>query len=146
MAELIHRKTGGVFVIAATPFAEDGALDLDSTDRLVDYYLDTGVDGLTVLGVMGEAPKLTSEESATFATHILRRVSGRVPVIVGVTGAGLDNMARPTFGERARAKKNAHFLFPVYLDKLLYIPLCLKMFFITDINFNIWDFRNHIQN
>ena len=40
MADLIHRDTKGVFVIAATPFADDGALDLNSTDRLVDFYLD----------------------------------------------------------------------------------------------------------
>lgn len=96
MVELIHRKTSGVFVIAATPFAEDGSLDLDSADRMVDYYLETGVTGLTILGVMGEAPKLSSEESAAFAARILRRVDGRAPVIVGVTGAGLDNMARLT--------------------------------------------------
>jgi 4-hydroxy-tetrahydrodipicolinate synthase len=96
MADLIHRKTSGVFVIVATPFKEDGALDLDSTDRLVDYYLETGVSGLTVLGVMGEAPKLSGEEAAAFASRILNRVAGQVPVIVGVTGAGLDNMARLT--------------------------------------------------
>ena len=96
MAELIHRNTNGVFVIAATPFAEDGILDLESTDRMVDYYLEIGVSGMTVLGVMGEAPKLWGEESATFAARVLKRVNGRVPVIVGVTGAGLDNMARLT--------------------------------------------------
>ena len=45
MADLIHRNTSGVFVIVATPFSEDGALDFDSADRLVDYYLETGVDG-----------------------------------------------------------------------------------------------------
>ena len=55
----------GVFVITVTPFREDGALDLESTDRVVDFYLEKGADGLTVLGVMGEAPKLTAEESRT---------------------------------------------------------------------------------
>lgn len=93
---MIHRKSNGVFVIAATPFVEDGALDLESTDRMVDFYLETGVSGMTILGIMGEAPKLTSDESLTFARHVLTRVAGRVPVIVGVSGAGLDNMARLT--------------------------------------------------
>lgn len=91
---MIHRHSRGVFVIAATPFAEGGALDLDSTDRMVDAYLEMGVDGLTILGIMGEAQKLTSEESATFARRVLARVDGRVPVITGISGAGLDNMAR----------------------------------------------------
>ncbi len=43
----------GVFVIAATPFTETGELDLASADRLVDFYLERGVDGVTVLGMMG---------------------------------------------------------------------------------------------
>lgn len=93
---MIHRKSQGVFVIAATPFTEDGALDLASTDRMVDFYLEVGVTGMTILGIMGEAPKLTSEESLDFARHVLQRVNGRVPVVVGVSGPGLDNMKRLT--------------------------------------------------
>ncbi|MGB7318222.1 MAG: dihydrodipicolinate synthase family protein [Planktotalea sp.] len=93
---MIHRNSNGVFVIAATPFSEDGALDLQSTDRMVDFYLEVGVTGMTILGIMGEAPKLTSEESLQFARHVLDHVAGRIPVVVGVSGPGLDNMARLT--------------------------------------------------
>jgi 4-hydroxy-tetrahydrodipicolinate synthase len=93
---MIHRKSNGVFIIAATPFTDSGALDLDSADRMVDFYLEMGVSGMTILGIMGEAPKLTSDESLTFARHILQRVAGRVPVVVGVSGPGLDNMVRLT--------------------------------------------------
>lgn len=92
MTELIHRNSSGVFVIAATPFADDGKLDLESTDRMVDFYLECGVTGMTILGIMGEAPKLSDTESRTFAERVLTRVAGRVPVIVGVSGAGLDPM------------------------------------------------------
>lgn len=90
---MITRQSKGVFVIAATPFKQDGALDLESTDRMVDFYLDCGVDGMTILGIMGEAPKLTQDESRAFSERVLTRVAGRIPVIVGVSGAGLDNMA-----------------------------------------------------
>jgi 4-hydroxy-tetrahydrodipicolinate synthase len=90
----ISEETKGVYVIAATPFADDGALDLASTDSMVEFYLDCGVDGLTILGVMGEAPKLTPEESVTFLTRVLDRVAGRAGVIVGVSNPGLDNLAR----------------------------------------------------
>lgn len=93
---MIHRNSNGVFVIAATPFTADGALDLESTDRMVDFYLEVGVSGMTILGIMGEAPKLTSDEQLTFARHVLARVNGRVPVVVGVSGPGLDNMKRLT--------------------------------------------------
>ena len=79
----------GVFVIAATPFAPDGALDLASVDRLVDFYLGHRVHGLTLLGLMGEAQKLTAEESLQLVRRVLARVAGRVPVIVGVSNPGL---------------------------------------------------------
>ena len=92
MTDLIHRNSSGVFVIAATPFTEDGALDLSSTDRMVDFYLETGVTGMTILGIMGEAPKLSGEESRSLVKRVLARIDGRVPVIVGVSGAGIDPM------------------------------------------------------
>jgi len=90
----ISEETKGVYIISATPFAEDGSLDLASTDSLMDFYLASGVHGITILGVMGEAPKLTQEESVTFLTRVLDRVAGRVPIIVGVSNPGLDNLAR----------------------------------------------------
>jgi 4-hydroxy-tetrahydrodipicolinate synthase len=89
---LLDEKASGVFVIAATPFGADGALDLSSTDRMVDFYLDRGADGLTLLGIMGEAPKLAAEEAVAFLRRALARVDGRVPVIVGVSAAGFAPM------------------------------------------------------
>ncbi|HEX4767684.1 MAG TPA: dihydrodipicolinate synthase family protein [Lichenihabitans sp.] len=92
MTHAIDGRTCGVFVIAATPFDDTGALDLASVDTMVENYLETGADGLTILGVMGESAKLSSEESATFLTHVLKRVGGRVPVVVGVSNAGTDTL------------------------------------------------------
>ena len=83
----------GVFVIAATPFRPDGSLDLPSVDRLVDFYLGHRVHGLTLLGIMGEAPKLTAEESLQVVRRTLGRVAGRVPVVVGVSSPGLAPLA-----------------------------------------------------
>ncbi|MAI59299.1 MAG: dihydrodipicolinate synthase family protein [Rhodobacteraceae bacterium] len=94
MPQLINRNSEGVFIISATPFKENGELDLYSTDSLVDFYLNSGVSGMTILGIMGEAQKLTADESLTFASHIISRVSGCIPIVVGVSGASLDNMRR----------------------------------------------------
>ncbi|HTS94650.1 MAG TPA: dihydrodipicolinate synthase family protein [Stellaceae bacterium] len=85
---LIDESARGFYVISATPFAEDGAMDWASTDRLMDFYLDCGVDGVTILGIMGEAQKLSQEESAAFVTRVMRRIGARMPVVVGVTSAG----------------------------------------------------------
>jgi 4-hydroxy-tetrahydrodipicolinate synthase len=83
----------GVFVICPTPFTPEGALDLSSTDRMVDAYLAAGAAGLTILGIMGEAPKLAAEESLAFARQVIVTVAGRVPVIVGVSAAGFAAMS-----------------------------------------------------
>ena len=90
----IHARSSGVFIISATPFSDDGALDLQSTDTLVDFYLGHGVSGMTILGMMGEAPKLTEEESLAFTRRVLQRVAGRVPVVVGVSHASNQHVDR----------------------------------------------------
>lgn len=88
----LNAQAKGVYLIAVTPFADDGSLDLASTDRMVDFYLDCGVTGLTILGIMGEASKLTAQESATFVQQVIRRVNARVPVVVGASSAGYAPM------------------------------------------------------
>jgi 4-hydroxy-tetrahydrodipicolinate synthase len=93
---LLNEGASGVYVIAVTPFQEDGSLDLSSTERMVEFYLEKGATGLTVLGMMGEAPKLTAEESRTFVRCVLGRVGGRVPVVVGVSAPGLAPMEELT--------------------------------------------------
>lgn len=91
MSSTHHRLSAdarGVYVIAATPFTDAGAVDFGSIDTLVEFYLRCGVDGMTILGVMGEAPKLSESESREVVTAFLRAVAGRVPVIVGVSNPG----------------------------------------------------------
>ena len=80
----------GVYAIAVTPFTPDGAIDDASVDRMIDWYEETGVDGLTILGILGEAPKLDAAEALAFARRVLRRT--KLPIIVGVSSPGLVAM------------------------------------------------------
>lgn len=84
----ISEQSKGVFVISVTPFTETGEIDWDSLDRVTDFYLEKGADGLTILGMMGEAPKMTGAESAEIARRVIAR-AGEVPVVVGVSSPGL---------------------------------------------------------
>ncbi|MFD0663115.1 dihydrodipicolinate synthase family protein [Thermocatellispora tengchongensis] len=86
----ISRTTRGVYAIAPTPFHPDGRIDLDSLRRLVDFYEAAGADGLTLLGQMGEAPKLTHAEAVEVAAAVLDRT--RLPVVVGVSAPGFASM------------------------------------------------------
>ena len=82
----------GVFPIAPTPFHADGRVDVDSIDRLTDFYAGNGATGLTVLGVMGEAGKLDQGEALDVARRFIVRAKG-LPVIVGVSAPGFAAMA-----------------------------------------------------
>lgn len=88
----LDHNARGVYAIAATPFHDDGRLDLDSLDRLTDFYAEAGATGITILGIMGEANKLEAEESL----EIVRRVVSRsaLPIVVGVSAPGLAAMRR----------------------------------------------------
>jgi 4-hydroxy-tetrahydrodipicolinate synthase len=92
----MNASATGVYLITVTPFTESGELDLVSTDRMVDFSLSCGVTGLTVLGIMGEATKLSAEESRVFVQQVLKRVSGRVPVVVGASAPGFAPMRELT--------------------------------------------------
>ena len=89
----LAEDAAGVYVIAVTPFLPDGALDHASIDRMVDFYLGAGATGLPILGMMGEAPKLTPAESLEVVGRVLARVAGRVPVVVGVSAPGFAQIA-----------------------------------------------------
>jgi 4-hydroxy-tetrahydrodipicolinate synthase len=94
MADKISETTKGVFIISPTPFGDDGAIDYASTDRLVDFFEGSGVTGLTILGILGEAQKLAPAESRSFLAHVLKRLDGRLPVVVGASNPGTDNLVR----------------------------------------------------
>ncbi|MBF9036897.1 dihydrodipicolinate synthase family protein, partial [Rhodobacterales bacterium HKCCE2091] len=88
---MISAETSGVFAIAPTPFLPDGALDVASVKRMTEWYLDRDVDGITILGIMGEAQKLRPDESLTVIREVIGAAGGK-PVIVGVSAPGMAAM------------------------------------------------------
>ena len=92
MTRLLDAAAKGVYPIAPTPFTEQGAIDWASVDRMVEFYLRAKVHGLTILGIMGEAQKLSDSESTELVRRVLRSVGGRIPVIVGVSNPGTSNL------------------------------------------------------
>ena len=80
----------GVYVIAPTPFHADGRIDEASIDRMTDFFLGAGVDGITVLGQLGEAPKMTHAESVGIVQRVIARA--KVPIVVGVSAPGFAAM------------------------------------------------------
>jgi 4-hydroxy-tetrahydrodipicolinate synthase len=87
---MLTEAVKGVYTIAVTPFLPNGAIDFDSVDRMVDFYIEKGATGLTILGMMGEAGKLSAEESMSVVKRVIARTS--VPVVVGVSASGYAAM------------------------------------------------------
>jgi len=66
-----------------TPMREDGSLDLEAWDRLLDFHLREGTDGVVVGGTTGESPTLERAELETLVRRARARIGGRLPVIAG---------------------------------------------------------------
>ena len=96
----LDESAHGVYSIAVTPFHPDGRLDLASVDRMTDFYVGCGATGLTILGILGEAPKLSEEESLAVTKAVVSRAG--VPVIVGVSAPGFAAMRSLAHGAMER--------------------------------------------
>jgi 4-hydroxy-tetrahydrodipicolinate synthase len=92
----------GVCTIALTPFTGEGDLDEESIDSLAGFYLNSGVHGVTILGIMGEAHKLSDVERQAVTERYISAIGGRVPVV-----AGCSAVATRIVVERARAAEEA---------------------------------------
>lgn len=79
------RRYTGIFPVVPTTFTEDGALDLDSQMRAIDFMIDAGSNGLAILANFSEQFVLSDEEREVLTRAILKHVAGRVPVIVTTT-------------------------------------------------------------
>lgn len=90
MTSPIDSSARGVFPISVTPFLDNGAIDFASMDRLTDFFLEIGVPGITLLGILGEANKLSKTESIELLRRVARRVDGRLKIIAGVAQGGFD--------------------------------------------------------
>ena len=78
----------GVIPILATPFHDDETLDLRSWSRMIEFMIELGVDGITILGVLGESNRVSDEERATLIHTAVSTVRKRIPVIVGTSHTG----------------------------------------------------------
>jgi 4-hydroxy-tetrahydrodipicolinate synthase len=92
----------GFVAIAVTPLTASGDIDYAGIGPLMDFYLDCGADGVTLLGVMGEAPRMTDADAVSVVDAAAEAIAGRVPFIVGVSDASLQRAGELTARAMAR--------------------------------------------
>lgn len=87
-------KLRGMIPPVITPLHDDGTLDLESLDNVVDHLIDGGMNGLFVLGSSGQVMYLTDEDRDAVVTRCVERAAGRVPVLVGTPGFTAPRVAQ----------------------------------------------------
>ena len=102
MSHLLDASAKGVYAISATPFTDAGEIDWASVDSLIDFYLQCGVSGLTILGMMGEAQKLSEAESPSS-----RAVACGASMAACRSLSVCRTRARPTWSSSARTAMDA---------------------------------------
>lgn len=83
----------GVFPVLCTPFDENGDVNPEDFDNVVDFCLSVGVDGLVFPGVASEVDTLSDDERRMLVERLGRRLAGRVPLIVGASAGKPDSVA-----------------------------------------------------
>ena len=83
---MAQNKVRGLGIALITPFKADGSIDLDALDRLVEYQIKGGADFLCIMGTTAETPTLSREEKRLLKERLVRRVAGRVPLLMGCGG------------------------------------------------------------
>ena len=84
------RALQGVIPILATPFHDDESLDLESWHTLIEFMSQLDIDGITILGVLGESNRLNDHERQTLIKRAVQSVNGRMPVVVGTSHSGTE--------------------------------------------------------
>lgn len=106
----------GSMVALITPMHEDGTLDWQALDALVDWHVEQGTDAIVAVGTTGESATLSVEEHKAAIAAVVKRVAGRIPVIAG-TGANSTTEAIELTHAAKEAGADACLLVTPYYNK-----------------------------
>jgi 4-hydroxy-tetrahydrodipicolinate synthase len=106
----------GSIVAVVTPMQADGAVDFGALDRLIDFHVENGTDGIVSVGTTGESATLNVEEHIEVVRRTIARAAKRVPVIAG-TGANSTAEAIELTRLAQRAGADASLLVTPYYNK-----------------------------
>ena len=106
----------GSIVALVTPMFPDGSLDWDTLDKLLEFHVEKGTDGIVAVGTTGESATLDPAEHCEVIGHVIKRINGRIPVIAG-TGANSTSEAIELTKEAKDLGADACLLVTPYYNK-----------------------------
>ncbi len=106
----------GSIVALATPMHDNGDIDWENLDRLVEFHVKEGTDAIVAVGTTGESATLNTQEHCAVMERIINTTAGRIPVIAG-TGANSTSEAIELTQEAKRLGADACLLVTPYYNK-----------------------------
>ncbi len=94
-------KLEGVYSVLPTAFTAAGDVDEESLKRVVDLFINAGVNGVTALGVTGEVARLDDRERQRVLEVVTSHVNGRIGVVAGTTAEGTATCIK--YSQQAKA-------------------------------------------
>ena len=76
----------GLGTALVTPFTEEGKIDFQSLNTLLEHQINGGTDYLVILGTTSEVPTLTHSEQDEIIAYVVKQVAGRIPLVLGIGG------------------------------------------------------------
>ncbi|MEQ8954771.1 MAG: 4-hydroxy-tetrahydrodipicolinate synthase [Gammaproteobacteria bacterium] len=104
----------GSIVALVTPMHDDGGLDLPTFDKLVQWHIDSGTNGIVVVGTTGESATLSPEEHCDLVAHCVKVAAGRIPIIAGTGSNNTDEAAYFTREAKAHGADACLLVTPYY--------------------------------
>ena len=104
----------GSIVAIVTPFHQDGSVNFSKLGELVDWQIQNGTDGIVALGTTGESSTKTDEEDDAVCEYVLKRVNGRIPVIVGSGSNCTASMLEKSLRYQAMGAQGLLIIAPYY--------------------------------
>jgi len=106
----------GSIVALATPMHDNGDIDWENLDRLVEFHIKEGTDSIVAVGTSGESATLNTKEHCAVVDRVIKTVAGRIPVIAG-TGANSTSEAIELTQEAKNLGADACLLVTPYYNK-----------------------------
>ena len=104
----------GSYVALVTPFNEDGSVDFTAVDRLLEWHVSEGTEGVVLLGTTGESAAIHNEERSKFIVHCVSRIAGRIHVMVGTGSTSTDETIKRTLEAKSLGANSALIVTPYY--------------------------------
>ncbi len=106
----------GSIVAMITPFTEDGKIDRDGVERLINFHIENGTDAILLAGTTGESATLTHDEHKELINMGVEIANGRIPIVAG-TGSNSTAEALDLTRAAKEAGADAALLITPYYNK-----------------------------